>query len=186
MRTAADASSHGIGAVIFPNGEEKPIIAYASWTLSSAECNYAQSRKSLVYRIRKFHQFLYGRKFMLVTDHKTIFRPKRGVPALVAARLQRWAIQLSYDIEHRSTDKHANADGLSRLPLQGNSPEEGLEVKLFQIHQMMSLSVTKACKSDRVIRQVLNTPDRDGLPHTPRNSNLIFHGGRNSLLRISV
>ncbi len=45
MRMAADASSHGVGAVIshvFLNGEEKP-IAYAPRTLLPTECNYAQS-----------------------------------------------------------------------------------------------------------------------------------------------
>ena len=57
-----------------------------------------------------------------MTDHKpltTILGPKRGLPALAAARL-RWASLLStyqYDLEFRSTEKHCNADGLSRLPL---------------------------------------------------------------------
>ena len=56
-----------------------------------------------------------------MTDHKpltTIFGANRGVPALAAARLQRWALQLSaydYTIEFRSTAKHANADGLFHL-----------------------------------------------------------------------
>ena len=49
-------------------------------------------------------------------------------------------------------------------------PEEGLEVRVFQIHQTMSLPVTaeciaKACKSDRVIRQVLKYT-RQGWPAT--------------------
>ena len=183
MRMAADASSHGIGAVIshvFSNGEEKP-IAYASRTLSSTERNYAQIEKEalgIVFGIQKFHQFLYGRKFTLVTDHKpltTIFGPKKGVPALAAARLQRWAIQLSaynYDIEFRATDKHANADGLSRLPLPGNVPEEGVEVKVFQIHQLESLPVTsehikKAVKADNLLSKVLKYT-REGWPPSPQ------------------
>ncbi len=36
-------------------------------------------------------------KFTLITDHKsltTILGPKKGVPAVAAARLQRWAVQL--------------------------------------------------------------------------------------------
>lgn len=171
MRLATDASAHGIGAVIshvFPNGDEKP-IAFSSRTLSTTECNYAQIEKEalgIIYGLKKFHQYLYGRKFTLITDHKpltTIFGPKKGVPALAAARLQRWAIQMSayqYDIEFRPTDRHANADGLSRLPLKGNHPEEGKEVKVFQIRQIESLPVTadhirKATRTDRTLRKVL-------------------------------
>lgn len=109
---AADASAYGIGAVIshvYPNSEEKP-IAFASRTLSPAEVNYAQIEKealSLVFGIQHFHQYLYGRHFTMVTDHKplmAILGPKHGIPALAAARLQRWAVQLSayhYDIEFR-------------------------------------------------------------------------------------
>ena len=89
--------------------------------------------------------------------------PKKGVPALAAARLQRWAIQLSaynYDSEFRATDKHANADGLSRLPLPGKCPEEGVDIKVFQIRQLESLPVTsehikRAVKSDKSLRKVL-------------------------------
>ena len=106
---------------VFPDGGERP-IAYASRTLTQSEKGYAQLEKealSLVFAIKKFHQFLYGRRFTLVTDHKpllTILGPKRGFPTLAAARLQRWALLLAayqYDIEFRSTTEHLDADGFS-------------------------------------------------------------------------
>ena len=74
LRLAGDTSAYGIGAVIsrvFPNGSERP-VAYASRTLSASERNYSQLEKealSLIFGIQKFHQYLYGRKFTLVTDH---------------------------------------------------------------------------------------------------------------------
>lgn len=93
MKLAGDASAYGIGAVIshvFPDGSERPIV-YASRTLSAAEKNYGQIEKealSLVFGVRKFHQYIYRQKFVLVTDHKPltpVFRPKRGTPTLAAA-----------------------------------------------------------------------------------------------------
>ena len=47
-------------------------------------------------------------------------RPKKGVPAVAAAQLQRWSLHLAaydYNIEFRSTKAHGKADALSRLPL---------------------------------------------------------------------
>ena len=94
-----------------PNDEERP-IAFASRTLSKSERNYAQIEKealSIIFGVKKFHEYLYGRKFVLVTEHKpllSLLGPKSGIPILAAARMQRWD-----DIEYRSTAKHANADG---------------------------------------------------------------------------
>ena len=76
-----------------------------------------------MFGVTKFHKFLYGRKFTLVTDHKpllTLLGPKSQISPLAAARLQRWALILTaynYDIQFRPSDKHGNADGLSRLPV---------------------------------------------------------------------
>ena len=96
LKLDTDASNYGIGAVIshiYPSGEERP-IAYASRTLNKSERNYPQIKKealSIVFGVRKFHQYLYGRKFILVTDHKplvSLLGPKTGIPTLAAARMQ--------------------------------------------------------------------------------------------------
>ena len=156
IRLAGDASNYGIGAVLSHvdnNGQEHP-IAFVSRTLSQYEKNYSQVEKealSLIFGIRKFHKYVYGWHFTLVTDHRpltALFGPKSGVPPLAAGHLQRWALLLSsyqYTIEFRPTKAHANADSLSRLPLQDSSSGECLsEVSVFNVSQISVLPVSVA------------------------------------------
>ena len=66
--------------------------------LTKAERNYTQIEREAAAGIAKFHSYIYGGKFTLITDYKpltTIFSPKSSLPALTSARLQRWAIILS-------------------------------------------------------------------------------------------
>lgn len=73
---------------------------------------------------KKSHNYLYGQRFTLITDHQPLvstFNVRKGVSAMASARLQRWSLFLGahqYDIEYKGTKLHGNADGLSRLPLE--------------------------------------------------------------------
>ena len=103
VRLGCDGSPSGIGGVlshVMPDGSERP-VAFASRSLTKTERKYAQIDKealSIIWGVKRFHVCLYGRRFTLITDHKpltAIFHPEKGVPAITAARLQRYAMFLA-------------------------------------------------------------------------------------------
>jgi hypothetical protein len=73
---ATDASSVGVGAVLFQGSREDPrYIVCASRALSASERNYSATKKELlgiIFALRKLRYYLAGRRFELFTDHKAL------------------------------------------------------------------------------------------------------------------
>ena len=114
-----DASAFALGGVLSQtiDGREH-VVAYASQTLSKSQVNYCTTHRELlavIEMIRHFRHYLWGRKFLIRTDHGSLrwllnYRDADGMLARWLTKLQ----QYHFVIEHRPGRLHSNADGLSR------------------------------------------------------------------------
>ena len=103
----ADASPYGVAAVLShpdpESGVDRP-VAFASRSLTPAERNYSQLDRealAIVFGVHKYHQYVYGRKFTIKSDHKPLLgllTPGKSLPLVVSPRLLRWKLTLTaYD-----------------------------------------------------------------------------------------
>ena len=89
LHKGGDASSKGLGFVL--TQEDHP-VTYASRALTQAEQRYSQIEKellALVFGLEHNHQYVYGRKVILYTDHKPLVSISSKPLAAAPKRLQR-------------------------------------------------------------------------------------------------
>lgn len=118
-----DASGYAIGGILSQGeiGKDKP-IAYASRLLNNAEQNYSTIEKeslAIIYCTNHFRPYLYGNKFIILTDHK----PLEWLHSVKdpTSRLIRWRLKLAeydYKVIYKAGKINCNADALSRNPVE--------------------------------------------------------------------
>ena len=124
-----DASDLGFGAVLSQtqDGIER-VIGYGSVTLNKAQKNYSTTEKELAalrFGVRHFKPYIYGRKYVVRTDHKALIYLNQMKN--IDHRLMRTFEDLQvgdYEVEFIRGRENVCADLLSRDPLKIISEED--------------------------------------------------------------
>ncbi|KII60784.1 Retrovirus-related Pol polyprotein [Thelohanellus kitauei] len=174
FRLTCDASDKAVGAQLsqIKNGSEIP-IAFVSQKLNSSQRKYATIDKeffAIVYAVKRLRHYLYGGKFILITDHqplvhmKTLKDPK--------GRRARWIMELEnydYVIEYKPGKTNTVADAISR------------SVASISLH--FDIDIAKAQSEDdetkELIQQVKTSPNvRQGIANFSIINGVLYHTGR--------
>lgn len=106
-----DASNYALGAVLSQDGHP---VSYSSRTLNEHELNYSTIEKeclAIVWATKYFRPYLFGRKFLIETDHQPLqwlFSIKEPNSKLV-----RWRLKMSefdFEIKYKRGMNNGNAD----------------------------------------------------------------------------
>ena len=115
-----DASKYAISAVLIQmHGNEKRIVDMKARKLNKTEMRYSAHKRELLailFGFKKFHEFLYGRKFNLHCDNLALSYLNKDIS--MTAVEAGWIDQiLNYDFEvkHINGVDNVIADGLSRI-----------------------------------------------------------------------
>ena len=176
---STDASNIGLGAILSQkdeNGQEKPIY-YASRALNIHERNYSTIEKELlaiVYACEKFKYYVYGREFLITTDHNPLVYLKNIT--LSSEKLTKWRLKLTeynFKILYRKGKENGNADALSRVEVKETKQMnlealdrllaivEKTQVEKIEILEHLSAIASESEKVDQIIYKkgsILETP----------------------------
>ena len=190
-----DASPYGVGAVlartvIKKNRKTEAPISFASRTLTETERRYSQLDKEALairYGVTKFSQYLIGRTFTIVTDHRPllgIFTPGKPIPDHLSPRLVRYVLHLAgmrYKLVYRPGNSIGHADYLSRHPVEAATKPQDPDpagIHLLESNDLGGLTprdIAAATAEDPVLRRVREWTVKGWPPSVPDEYSPYFH-----------
>lgn len=168
LTVQCDASDTGLGAALVQMG--KP-IAFASRALTQTERGYAQIEKeflAMIFSLEKFHQYTYGRRVTVQSDHKPLENIVRKPLLSAPKRLQRMMMRIQkYDVDvvYLPGKDMVLADTLSRAYLPECSSHGSVEAEIETINMIQHVpiaadtlsSIRSATKEDATLQILIET-----------------------------
>lgn len=149
-----DASASEYGGILLQKQTDntwRPISFWSQRT-TPAESRYHSFELeclAVVYALKRFHVYLAGRRFKVMTDSFRLTLNKKDVNP----RISRWALFLQnydYEIIHRPGKRMSHVDALSRchnvLVLEGSTLEKTLSVRIATTKSVGYAKISKRTK----------------------------------------
>ena len=183
FRVSNDASQYGVGAVLYQVVDGRiRYIMFSSKSLTSGQKNYPATKRELlaiVFALRQFHFYLYGRKFLLYTDHKALLAiSTKAELSYVMANWLDVLLSYDFDIHHRPGSSMVLPDSLSRMYQFVPRARTCLDLKSTEEKQAEPVSVRRITVDeltkypDRELAQLIN--DRLLKKHVARGSSNMY------------
>ena len=168
-----DASLSALGAALMQDGR---VVAFASKALSEVESRYANIEREMlacVFGAERFHTYIFGKRFVIKSDHKPLTAISKKNLTAAPPRLQRMLMRLQhydYIIDYVPGTDVPLADCLSRAR-QTTHKSEHIELDVHVCHVQHSqerlLRLREATASDPETSELKNVivtgfPDRSG------------------------
>jgi hypothetical protein len=160
-----DASQKGLGGCIIQEGHP---VNFASRSLTDAEsryCNLGREMLAVAWAVNHYRQFVYGRKFTVISDHSPLQQILKKDIRDVTTRLQRLLLRVQgydFSIEYkRGTEMHIS-DCLSRCvppasTRQGPVFPETSNIGIFEVTTATESDIQKirsAAKKDSTFKEL--------------------------------
>jgi hypothetical protein len=151
-----DASSVGIGCVLI---QDRRPVSYASCALTKTQQNYAQIEKeclAVYVGCTKFHQYVYGQKVTVFTDHKPLEVIFKRDLTKTPARIYRILFQLkAYDLDVKWVPGKELfiPDTLSRAYLKEEMDENTIKDLEIHVHAFSTSLPISNNKTDLLLQE---------------------------------
>ena len=173
-----DASQKGIGVVLLQPLDKNytldehgiptslMLVAFASKTLTDAECNYANIERELlgvVFGVTHFKHFTFGNDVHVITDHKPLVSLLKKSLVACSSRLSRLMLQIvdfSLKVLYQPGRKMVISDALSRLSThQTPDTKETVPGLNMTIHEVSVFSNTDRTSIQQIRAETQTDPD---------------------------